>query len=138
MTVGILEVTYKLRESSEGEACGDALTYSLSLVGIEKIQQPVQFVQLSDDGMDHEPIPAGPDGGGMARTPCHLNPITVEFRMDGDVYAQTQLRLNDVTDVPHLTPLPDGFIDWSGGFVPNINTPDAEVAAGGLNRDGDR
>ncbi len=63
MTVGILEVTYKLRESSEGEACGDALTYSLSLVGIEKIQLLVKFVQLSDDGMDHEPIPAGPDGG---------------------------------------------------------------------------
>lgn len=63
MTVGILEVTYKLREFREGEAYGDALTYSLSLVGIEKIQQPVQFVQLSDDGMDHEPIPAGPDGG---------------------------------------------------------------------------
>lgn len=58
--------------------------------------------------------------------------------MDGDVYAQTQLRLNDVNDVPHPTPLPDGFIDWSGGFVPNINTPDAEVAAGGLNRVGDR
>ena len=64
--------------------------------------------------------------------------ITVDFRMNGDVYARTQFRMNDVIGLPNPTPLPEGFIDWLGGFVPNMNTPDAEAAAGGLNRDGDR
>ena len=60
---GILEVTYELRESRWCEACGDALTFSLSLVGIGKIQLPFQFVQLPAGGLDQEPIPIGPDGG---------------------------------------------------------------------------
>jgi hypothetical protein len=64
--------------------------------------------------------------------------ITVEFRMNGDVYARTQYRLNDVIGLPNPTPLPDGFLDWLGGFVPEMNGPDAEAAAGGHNRDGDR
>ena len=38
---GMLEVTYKLREPREDEGCGDAPSYPLSLVAIEKRLLPI-------------------------------------------------------------------------------------------------
>lgn len=69
--------------------------------------------------------------------------ITLEFRLNGEVYARVQHLLGGGTSEPEGE-LPPGFLVWLGEFVPDATAeldPDAALDGGGMasmNRDGDR